>query len=66
MMEQIRSNTEIHFQSNGLTVAHFEDSGNGMEGDIVEGDNARLDASDLIALATWILEKAEDRARERD
>jgi hypothetical protein len=66
MTERITKSDVIHFNvthgAKTFEVAHFEDGGNGMDGHVTEGDNARLSAGDLCALAAWILTKAEERA----
>ena len=64
--ERMTSNDQIHFTMRVgeriFDVADFEDNGHGMDGHVSEGDNARLSAGDLCALAAWLLTKAEERA----
>lgn len=56
----------IEIKIDDLLVARFEDGGNGMEGEIFEGDNTRLEASDLINVARFILSKAAERALDKE
>ena len=70
VMERIISEDEIIIRDGELVLAHFEENGNGMEGEVFEGNKPisesgkayRMTASDLISLARWLLQKAEDRA----
>lgn len=63
---RITDDDSITFRVDGVEIAKFEDNGNGMEGFVCEGntgkDPARLEASDICALAAWLLLKAEERA----
>jgi hypothetical protein len=70
-MERITSDDAIKVQTfDGIVLAEFEDNGNGMEGRIFEGNRPgsleviRISASDMIAVAAWLLSKAEERARD--
>lgn len=70
-MERITSEDEITVRTHdGIVLAHFEDCGNGMDGEICEGNRplpdgspVQLSASDLIAVAAWLLTKAEERTQ---
>ena len=69
--ERITSEDTITVKVGDLAVAEFEDGGNGMSGHISEGNlpiaeggaPIRLDSADLIAVASWLLTKAEERTR---
>ena len=72
--ERRTTDDSIEFKIDGYDVAKFQDSGNGMEGQIFEGNHPfergggaiRLSASDMIALAAWLLTKAEQRASDTE
>ncbi len=68
--ERITNPDWIVFKIDGIEIAKFEDNGNGMDGFISEGntgpDPGCLEASDLCALAAWILTKAEQRAQDNE
>lgn len=52
---------EIKITKSGRVVAHFEGIGNGIDGEIHDGDGQhRLDREDLIYLAEWLLQKARE------
>ena len=54
----------IRVKVNDFDVAFVEDSGNGMDAEITEGDNSRMSSAELISIAVFILEKARERSRD--
>ena len=56
------SDDEIKITANKTVIAKFTDCGNGMDGMIEEFDHPnRMLPSQMIELARWLLEKAQDR-----
>lgn len=60
------SEEEVKVKIGKQVVAKFEAtySGDLIEGNIDEAYDLRMTSYDLIEIATWLLEKAKDRARE--
>jgi hypothetical protein len=73
-MEIITNDDRIEVKDGRFVLAKFEDSGNGMDGEICEGNEPRAEggrllkmrSADLIAVARWILAKAEERAQDEE
>jgi hypothetical protein len=66
MTTRVESDDTVEISVNGRTLAHFVDSGNGMDGEILETADLKMSASDLIAVAMFILAKAGERAGDEE
>ena len=56
------SDDEITILVEGTVIARFEDYGNGVEGEVYEGDSPhRMSTRSMLALGVWLIERAKDR-----